>query len=71
MKTVADAIAAAEAATQALSVADGQQQAAQTKYDAAAQAKATADAADVDAVAAFNGSMDDLSAAALAAKVTR
>lgn len=68
MKTLTDAITAAEAAEQNLTGADGAQLAAQAKFDAATLAKAAADAADRDAVTAFNGALDDLSAAALAAK---
>ncbi len=65
------AITNVENAQGALASADAAQQQAQQKYEAAVVGKTAADSADADAVAAFNGSLDALIAAATAAKVTR
>lgn len=63
------AIAAVETAQTNLTNANTSEAAAQSKFDAARQAKADADKADSDAVTAFNSALDALIAAATAAKV--
>lgn len=65
------AISALETAEQALVAADGNQQRAQEKYDAALTAKTAADGDDAAAVTAFNASLDGLIEACQAAKVDR
>jgi len=65
---LADAITAVEAASTTLTAADGAKTSAQSKFDAAKATLDTATQADADAVAAFNKSLDDLIAAASAAK---
>lgn len=69
MVTLSQAIADVEAASTALSNAQTSQQAAQTKFDAAKSAKDSADQANADAVTAFNSSLDEIVAAAQAAKI--
>ena len=71
MAGLSDAIVAVEQAQAGLVSADAARDLAQTKYDAAASAKSTADSSDSDAVAAFNGALDSLIAAATDAKVDR
>src|SRR5207248_2648793 len=71
MKTLSEAISAAQAAIAALETADAKQSNAQRMFEAATANKSEADAADMAAIAAFNTSMEDLAAAALAAKVDR
>lgn len=66
MKTLADAISSVESAVTSLGNADGAQAAAQSKFDGAKVAKDNADAADGDAIAAVNQSLDELIAVAKA-----
>jgi hypothetical protein len=68
---LAGAIRGVEGAQTALQSADTQQAAAQAKYEDALTTKVSADKAEGDAVAAFNASLDELIAAATAAKVSR
>ena len=71
MTTLPDAIIAVEAAFSALGSADAATQAAQQKYDSAANAKIAADQAGATAVATYNASLDTLIASATAAKINR
>jgi hypothetical protein len=71
VKTLPDAIAAAEQAAGNLTGADGNQAAAQQKFDQAQAAKAQADAQDAAAVASYNSALTELIAAAQAAMIDR
>lgn len=59
-----------EQANTSLSNANTNQSAAQSKFDSALAAKQQADTDDANAVANFNSSLDDLIAAATAAKIS-
>lgn len=65
---LSDAIAAVESASTTLNAADGAKTQAQQKFDAAQASLTSATTADADAVTAFNKSLDELIAAATAAK---
>jgi hypothetical protein len=67
--SLAQAISDVEGAQTTLTNAVSSQQAAQAKYDAAVAGKQTADQTEGDAATAFNGMLDELIAAATAAKV--
>jgi hypothetical protein len=69
MLSLSDAIAAVESAQTSLTAADQSKVAAQAKYDQALANKTLADNSDSNAISTFNGTLDDLVAAAQAAKI--
>ena len=67
--SLAQAISDVESAQTTLTNAESSQQAAQAKYDAAVAGKQSADQTEGDAATAFTAVLDELIAAATAAKV--